>query len=121
MHLQTEAPSDFADQSPYWTAKRRAKEEETAQAYWRAAAFSLQRRYPFGSVLPADPPPEFQVGNEYALSGGEGAVTETRAHYWEKLRACWGQRRFWIASQPERETWAGRVRRAWEQFKAKLG
>ena len=121
MHLQSEMPPDFADQSPYWSAKRRAKEEETAQAYWRAAAFSLQTRYPFGSVLPANPLPEFQVDNQYAPTGGERAVTESRARYWEKLRAYWGQRRFWVASQPVNETWAERLRRVWEQIEAKLG
>ena len=116
MHLQAEAPADFADESPYWSAKRRAKEEETAQAYWRAAAFSLQRRYPFGSELPPDPLPEFQVYNQYAPTEGGRAVTETRAHYWEKLRAYWGQRRFWVASQPVNETWAERLRRVWARI-----
>jgi hypothetical protein len=115
MHLQSEMPPDFADQSPYWSAKRRAKEAETAQAYWRAAAFSLPRRYPFGSVLPASPLPEFQVDVQYAPNGSEGAVTEMRTRYWERLRAYWGQRRFWVASQPVKETLGERLRRFWEQ------
>ncbi len=115
MHLQSEMPPDFPDRSPYWSAKHRAKEEETAQAYWRAAAFSLQKRYTVGTVLPADPPPEFQVDTQYAPTGGEGAVTETRARYWEKLRAYWGQRRFWVASQSVKETFGERLRRFWEQ------
>jgi hypothetical protein len=120
MHLQSEMPPDFADQSPYWSAKRRAKEEETAQAYWRAAAFSVQGKYTFGSVLPPDPLPEFQVAIEYAPTGGEGALTEMRARYWEKLRAYWSQRRFWVASPPVIETRAERLRRFWEQIEAKL-
>ena len=120
MRLQIDVPSDFADESPYWNIKRRVKEQETAQAYWRAAASSLQSRYPFGSQLPSDPAPEFQIDNQYTPTGGAGAVAETRARYWEKHRAYWGQRRFWIESQPEKETWATRLRRAWEQFKAKL-
>ena len=115
MHLQSEMPPDYADQSPYWSAKRRAKEEETAQAYWRAAASSLQMRYTFGTVLPPDPLPEFQVDVQYAPTEGERAVTETRARYWEKLRAYWGQRRFWVASQPVKETLGERLRRFWEQ------
>jgi len=120
MHLQPAMPPDFPDRSPYWSAKRHAKEEETAQAYWRAAAFGLQGRCTFGNVLPPDPLPEFQVDNRYAPTGGEGAVTETRARYWEKLRAYWGQRRFWVASQPVNGTWAERLRRLWEQIEAKL-
>jgi len=120
MHLQAQAPSDFADQSPYWSAKHRAKEEETAQAYWQAAASSLQMRYPFGSELPADPAPEFKVDSQYAPTGRAGAVVEMRAHYWEKLRACWSQRRFWIESQSEPETFAVHMRRVWEQIKSKF-
>ncbi len=119
-HLQSEMPPDFADQSPYWSAKRRAKEEETAQAYWRAAAFSLQRRLTFGTVLPPNPLPEFQVDVQYAPTGGEGAVTEARARYWEKLRAYWGQRRFWVAIQPAPETSGERLKRLWEQIEAKF-
>jgi len=120
MHLQAEVPSDFADQSPYWSTKRRAKEEETAEAYWRAAVFSLPSRYPFGSQLPADPPPEFQVGDQYAPTQGAGTVAEIRAHYWEKLQAYWAQRRFWIETQPENDTWATRLRHVWGRIKAKF-
>ncbi len=115
MHLQSGMPPDFADQSPYWSAKRRAKEEETAQAYWQAAASSLQRRYTFGSVLPADPLPEFQVDNQDAPAGSAAAVAETRAHYWERLRSYWLQRRFWVAGQPVTETFGERLRRFWEE------
>jgi len=115
MHLQAEAPPEFADESPSWSVKRRVEEEEMARDYWRAAAFSLQRIYPFGSQLPADPPPEFQVYNQDAPTEGGRAVTETRAHYWEKLRVCWGQRRFWVESQPVKETWADRLRGVWAQ------
>jgi hypothetical protein len=113
MHLQAEAPPEFADESPSWSVKRRVDEEEMARDYWRAAAFSLQRIYPFGSQLPTDPPPEFQVDNQYATTGGAGSVAKTRARYWEKLRACWGQPRFWVESQPVKETWADRLRGAW--------
>jgi flagellar biosynthesis chaperone FliJ len=121
MHLQSEMPPDFPDRSPYWSVKRRAQEEETARAYWRAAASSLQSRYTFGSVMPADPLPEFQVDVQYAPTGDERAATETRTRYWEKLRAYWGQRRFWVANPPVNETWGERLRRVWEQIGAKLG
>ena len=115
MHLQAEAPSDFADENPSWSVKRRVEEEEMARDYWRAAAFSLQRIYPYGSQLPADPPPEFQVDNQSDTTGGAASAAKTRAHYWEKFRACWGQRRFWVESQsqPVKETWADRLRGAW--------
>jgi Txe/YoeB family toxin of Txe-Axe toxin-antitoxin module len=113
MHLQAEAPADFADESPSWSTKRRVEEEELARDYWRAAAFSLPRIFPFGSQLPADPPPEFQADNPYPTTGGAESVAKTRAHYWEKLRDCWGQSRFWVESQPAKETWADRLRGVW--------
>jgi flagellar biosynthesis chaperone FliJ len=120
LHLQAEAPTGFADQNPYWGATRRVLEEETAQAYWRAAVVSLQEKYPFGSELPADPPTDFQVDEKYAPPGGAKALAETRAHYWEKLRTSWGQRQFWVESQEGNEPWAVRLRRVWEQIKAKF-
>jgi hypothetical protein len=113
MHLKAEAPADFADESPSWSAKRRVEEEETARDYWRAAAFSLPRMYPFGSQLPADPPPEFQIDNQYATTPGAESVAKTRARYWEKFRVCWGQRRSWVESQPVKEAWADRLRGLW--------
>jgi len=113
MHLQAEAPPEFADESPSWSVQRRVEEEEMARDYWRAAAFSLQRLYPFGSQLPDDPPPEFQVDNQYSATAGAGSVAKIRAHYWEKLRVFWGQRRFWIEIQPVKETWADRLRGVW--------
>jgi Txe/YoeB family toxin of Txe-Axe toxin-antitoxin module len=113
MHLQAEAPPEFADENPSWSDKRRVEEEEIARDYWRAAAFSLPRIYPFGSQLPADPPPEFQVDNQYATTREAGSAAKTRAHYWEQLRVCWGQSRFWVESQPVKETLADRLRGVW--------
>jgi hypothetical protein len=113
MHLQAEAPPEFADDGPSWSVQRRVEEEEMARDYWRVAAFSLPRLYPFGSQLPADPPPEFQVDNQYATNREAGSAAKTRAHYWEKLRVCWGERRFWLESQPVKETWADRLRGVW--------
>jgi flagellar biosynthesis chaperone FliJ len=114
MRLQVEPPPDFVDDSPYWSAKRRAKEEETAQAYWRVAVLKLQREYPFGSQLPVDPPLDFQADNQPVPMRLSGPMAETRAHYWDKLRACWGQTQFWVKSQVKDETWAARLRRIWE-------
>ena len=116
MQLQPEAPAEFIDQSPYWSAERRAREEEVAQAYWRAAVVGLQERYPFGSELPAEPPTEFQVENEYIAPGGAKAFFETRARYWENLRRSWVQPQFWV-ERPERNTqWAARLRQIWDHL-----
>jgi len=120
MHLQAEAPADFADQRPYWGARHRAGVEETAKAYWRAGVASLQGKYQYGSELPADPPADFQVDKKYAPPGGAKALAETRAHYWEKFRTSWGQRQFWVESRTGNEPWAARLRRVWEKIKHKF-
>ena len=116
LHLQAEAPADFADQSPDWSAKHRLREKETAQAYWRAAVASLQGKYPFGSELPTEPPTEFRVGKEYAPPGGTKAFSETRDHYWQKLRKTWVQRASWVESPEGIAQWTARLRRTWDQL-----
>lgn len=116
LHLQAEAPAGFADQSPYWSAKHRAREEAMARAYWRAAVVSLEGKYPFGSELPTEPPTEFQVGKEYAPPGDTKAFSETRDHYWQKLRKTWAQRESWVESPKGNEQWTARLRRTWDQL-----
>ena len=116
MQLQPEAPAEFIDQSPNWSAERRAREEEVAQAYWRAAVVGLQERYPFGSELPAEPPTEFQAENEYIATGGAKAFFETRARYWGNLRRSWVQRQFWVERPGRNTQWAARLRQIWDHL-----
>jgi ABC-type cobalt transport system substrate-binding protein len=115
MQLQPEAPAEFIEQSPNWNAKRRAREEEVAQAYWQVAVVSLQQKYPFGSGLPADPPPEFQIDNKYVAPGGAKAFSETRAIYWENLRRSWVQPQSWVERHEWNTQWAARLRHIWDQ------
>jgi hypothetical protein len=116
MQLQPEAPAEFIEQSPNWSAKRRAREEEVAQAYWRVAVVSLQERYPFGSELPAEPPTEFQVDKKYVATGGAKAFSETRALYWENLRRSWVQRQSWVERHEWNTQWAARLGHIWDQL-----
>jgi hypothetical protein len=115
MQLQPEAPAEFIEQSPNWNAKRRAREEEVAQAYWQVAVVSLQEKYPFGSELPVDPPPEFQIDNKYVAPGGAKAFSETRALYWENLRRSWVQPQSWVERHEWNTQWAARLRHIWDQ------
>jgi hypothetical protein len=116
MQLQPEAPAEFIEQSPKWSAKRRAREEEVAQAYWRIAVVGLQERFPFGSELPAEPPAEFQVDKKYVPPGGAKAFSETRARYWEKVRSSWVQRESWVERHEWNTQWAARLRHIWDQL-----
>ena len=118
IELQPEAPAEFIDQNPNWSARRRARESEVAQAYWQVAVDSLQARYPFGTELPADPPTEFQVDDKYAPTSSAKAVSETRAHYWEKLRKFWVGRQSWVERYEGKTWWAARFWQVWDQLRA---
>jgi hypothetical protein len=120
LRLQAERPPDYVDQNPNWNSKRRDREEEVAQAYWRVAVENLQGKYPFDSELPADPPSEFQVDSMYDPPGGAKALAETRNYYWERLRSCWLQREYWVEAPARNLTWIDRLRQLWQQIKAKL-
>ena len=110
MQLQPEAPAEFIEQSPNWNDKRRAHEEEVAQAYWQVAVVNLQEKYPFGSELPVDPPPEFQIDQKYIAPGSAKAFSETRAVYWENLRRSWVQPQSWVERHEWNTQWAARLR-----------
>jgi hypothetical protein len=117
MQLQPEAPAEFIDQSPNWNAKRRAREEALAQAYWQVAVVGLQGKYPFGSELPAEPPSEFQVENKYVPPVSAKVFSEARARYWEKLRRSWVQRQSWVERHQWNTQWAAPLRHIWDQLR----
>jgi hypothetical protein len=120
MRLQPEAPAEFIEQNANWNAKRRTREEEVAQAYWRVAVESLQERYPFGSELPAAPPTEFQVEKKYFATGGAKAFSETRACYWENLRRSWVQPQSWVEHHEWNTQWAAGLWRLWRQLNSPI-
>jgi hypothetical protein len=117
MRLQPEAPAEFIDQSPNWSAKRRAREEAVAQAYWQVAVESLQTKYPFGSELPADPPTEFQIENKSVPPVSAKAFAETRARYWEKLRRIWVERQSWVEHLGWNTQWTDGLRHLWDHLR----
>ncbi len=119
MQLRNDAPTEFADDNPTWNAKRRDREHEVAQAYWRAAAAALQAKYPFGSDLPADPPDEFRVDGTYDPPGGAKALADLRLHYWDSVRQAWHQRSFWVEAQEPDTTWSARFHNTWERIAGK--
>jgi hypothetical protein len=120
MRLQPEAPAEFIEQNVNWSAKRRAQEEEVAQAYWRVAVVSLQERYPFGSELPAAPPTEFQVEKKYVTTGGAKAFSATRVCYWENLRRTWVQPQSWVERHEWSTQWAARLLHIWHQLNSPI-
>jgi Txe/YoeB family toxin of Txe-Axe toxin-antitoxin module/acyl-CoA-binding protein len=119
MQLRNDAPAEFVDDNPTWNAKRRSREQEVAQAYWRAAAVTLEAKYPYGSDLPAEPPDDFQVDNTYAPAGGAKALADLRQHYWDKTREAWHQHAFWVEIQEPDTTWSARFHHTLEKITGK--
>jgi len=116
MHLPPEVPAEFAEQNPNWSAKRRAREKEVGQGYWRIAVVSLQNKYPFGSELPAEPPNEFQVENKSVPPVSPKAFAESRTHYWEKLRRIWVDSQSWEEHHEWNTQWTARLRHLWDRL-----
>ncbi len=115
MQLPAQPPAEFIDDSANWNPARRVREQEVARAYWQAAVANLQRKYPFGSELPPEPPSEFDAGKKYLQSVGAKTASETRDHYWQKLRKIWVQRGSWEENSEWDAQWAARFKQLWAQ------
>lgn len=96
--LRPEPPRSFIDTHKDWDTKRQAAEERVARAYWSVAIEKVQVKYPFGTSLPDDPPPEFTIANKDFPSGGFEKSPTTRARYWQKIRETWGLPQAWDKS-----------------------
>lgn len=116
MQLQALPPAEFIDESPNWGPIRRGREQEVAQAYWQVAVANLQEKYPFGSELPTQPPREFDAGKKYLPAGGAKTLSETRDHYWQKLRKIWVQRDSWVETSEWDAQWGSRFKHLWGQL-----
>ena len=110
MQLRAQPPAEFIDDSANWGSARRAREQEVARAYWQVAVANLQGKYPFGSELPTEPPNEFDAGKKYLPSAGAKAASDTRDHYWQKLRKIWVQRDSWEENSEWDAQWASRLK-----------
>ncbi len=84
MQLKSDPPAGFVMENAAWGAKERARQLQLAQAYWMLAVNDLEHKYPFGSALPATPPPEFKIDE-----GGLKDDAATRRIYWDKFRKLW--------------------------------
>ena len=115
MQLPAQPPAVFIDDSANWGPGRRVREQEIARAYWQVAVADLQAKYPFGSELPPVPPSEFDAGKRYLPAAGAKAASETRDHYWQKLRKIWVQRDSWEESSEWDVQWASRLKHLWGQ------
>jgi hypothetical protein len=90
MQLQASPPSGFVVENPTSGAKERARQYQLAQAYWMLAVNDLEHKYPYGTDLPAAPPPEFKVDQN-----GLKDDAATRRIYWDKIRELWSKPEDW--------------------------
>ena len=115
MQLSAQPPAEFVDDSSNWGSARRVREQEIARAYWQVAVADLQGKYPFGSELPSEPPNDFDAGKKYLPAAGAKGTSETRDHYWQKLRKIWVQRNAWEETSEWDAQWASRLKHLWGQ------
>jgi hypothetical protein len=95
MQLKADPPAGFVVENSAWGAKERARQYQLAHAYWMLAVNDLEHKYPYGSALPATPPPEFKVDQD-----GLKDDAATRRIYWDKFRQLWTTQEDWDQSTP---------------------
>jgi hypothetical protein len=89
IRLRATPPLAFFDESPSWTAKQRARENQLARAYWDLAVRDIEEQYGFGTTLPLDPPDNFKVEEKGRFGDVSKVDPAARNRYWERLREVW--------------------------------
>jgi hypothetical protein len=117
IRLRATPPAAFFDDSPSWTVKQRAQEDDLARAYWNIAITNIETQYKFGSTLPADPPDSFTVEGKGARGEAVGVDQAARSRYWENLREIWPQADSWERTSNQGATW---IRSVWETASSKV-
>ena len=117
VRLRPKPPAAFFDESPSWTAKQRAREEELARSYWDIAVHEVEGKYAFGTDLPADPPDNFAVEEKGSSNAAPRVDAAARTRYWQKLREVWPQADSWERTSDWNLDW---IRSGWNAASAKL-
>ena len=80
---------------------------DVANEYWRSAVAIIQWKFPFGTMLPDEPPPEFRLlpGTHTRTAIADAA----RQQYWNKLRQLWSHPELWQRKLDFDVSWAGRA------------
>lgn len=102
-HLRSEMPAAFFAEKDRSNASK--LDRQIAGAYWNAARSQVQWRYAYGQVLPADPPPEFQIKDPSLGVGAEDPAV--RMLYWHRLQEVWYLPEAWKKDYEWDVTWVG--------------
>jgi hypothetical protein len=105
--LRAEMPAAFFSEANASTARGHAAslEKSIAAAYWESAQNDIQWKFPHGSALPLNPPPEFRVkGQAVGLVASDQVI---RQHYWSRLRLVWELPEVWKTEYGWNWSWRG--------------
>jgi hypothetical protein len=104
MRLRADPPAEFADSNV--SPEFRDAEAQLARAYWNSAVHELQRIYKFHAALPDEPPPDFRIQPEDAVSTySKIYVDASRGRYWQRLRSIWDNPQTWEKSYEWNSGW----------------
>jgi len=104
MRLRPDPPAEFVD--PNANADHSEIEEQLAHAYWNSTVHNVQRSYKFGTILPEQPPSDFQIQPQDAFDVGSKLNLEaTRNRYWQRLRKVWANPQVWEGSYEWNTDW----------------
>jgi hypothetical protein len=123
--LREDMPPQFVDVPAAASGADRAREQRLAQAYWDLARTALRARYTYGSALPTDPPPDFDVNSTTAAiqpssaaataGTGNGSrrkstvvptdASSARLRYWRKLQQVWLEPYAWQSHKEWSTAW----------------
>jgi hypothetical protein len=105
--LQNEMPKAFFSDGSDNRSKgqKTSLEKRIAWAYWESAEMNIQWKYPHGSTLPVDVPPEFRIAAN-AL-GPVASDSVLRALYWRRLQQVWPLPEAWKLEYDFSLDWAG--------------
>ena len=97
MRLRADPPAEFVD--PNSNPDHQDVEEQLARAYWNSTVRDVQRTYKFRTILPEQPPPEFQIQPQDTIDvRSKINLDASRDRYWQRLRKVWDNPQVWEES-----------------------
>jgi hypothetical protein len=101
--LRADMPQTFYE-SKVPCGPNRPLDQRIACAYWDNAQMNVQWKYPHGTLLPVNVPPEFVV--DAPALGPEASSQPTRQLYWHRLQQVWNIPETWTQTYEWNWGWA---------------
>lgn len=97
MRLRSDPPRSVVGARLNSDAAAFRSQQRMARACWNYAVVTVQKEYPFGQSLPANPPPGSRSG-----AGNPSAISVL---CWPRLRLVWTRRDSWVRSYEWNTAW----------------